>query len=140
MDAEEGTVKISGRVNPRTFLRVLENSGKHAEVKSMRFDGEVVEKRYYPYGEAPTSYDHPYPHPLLDCPEHPPYSDRTYNVLPFPPPPPPLPPPSYPWQFMPPPPPPAPWAMPMWRPPLPLLPPPYEASNEDSNHKCCRVM
>ena len=76
IDAEGGTVKVSGKVNPSTLLMVLEGSGKHAEVKSVTFDGEVKndwgggynyfgEARYgygyNPYEVAPPPF---YPYPL----------------------------------------------------------------------------
>lgn len=39
IDAEQATVKVSGTVNPKIILQVLE--GKHAKVKSVKFDGEA---------------------------------------------------------------------------------------------------
>lgn len=47
IDAEEGTVKVSGDVNPSTILRVLEDSGCYAELKSVRFHGKIRERDYY---------------------------------------------------------------------------------------------
>ncbi|XP_040990462.1 heavy metal-associated isoprenylated plant protein 32 [Juglans microcarpa x Juglans regia] len=51
IDADQGTVKVTGRVNPNVLLRVLERYGKHAEVKWIRFEGEVRERGYNYYGE-----------------------------------------------------------------------------------------
>lgn len=91
MDSEDGSVRICGRVNPRTFLKVIEKSGKHAEVKSIRFDGEAGDRRYYPYGDDPTN-QLSYPHSYQSFPEQSHWFDRTYPNLPRPQP--------YPWQLM----------------------------------------
>ena len=80
IDAEEGTVKVTGRVNPNTLLRVLERYGRHAEVKWIRFDGEVRERGYYYYGEngyvpspyAPAPYGVSYHYPVPARNEYPP--------------------------------------------------------------------
>ncbi|KAJ1410787.1 Topoisomerase 6 subunit A/Spo11, TOPRIM domain [Sesbania bispinosa] len=72
IDGEQGTVKVTGRVNPSTLLSVLEKCGKHAEIKYVKFDGEVVDRnpRYYgEYGQAPYAMEHSYP-PLLSYPQH----------------------------------------------------------------------
>lgn len=123
IDAEEGTVKVTGRVNPNTLLRVLERYGRHAEVKWIRFDGEVRERGYYYYGEngyvpspyAPAPYGVSYHYPVSGGYEYPPYGGLDYpwydscrHI-------PPLPPPMYP-----------PGPPPMFRPPgpLPMFPPP----------------
>lgn len=110
-------MKVGGTVNPTTFLGVLGKYGKHAEVKFIRFDGEVVERRSHYYGEY--GYNGHDPHgmegsyPQLGCPQH-----QWYPAS-LPPPPPPRPPPP----LAPPPPPPP--VAPYWGPPpRPYGPPP----------------
>ncbi|KAI9185074.1 hypothetical protein LWI28_003903 [Acer negundo] len=114
IDAENGTVRISGRVNPNLALRILQNNGKHAEVTSIKFDGEVVEPNfnYYSfYGENINGFiSNPHrvaypPYPLLMGPPQYPFYERAPHFLP---PPPPLP------LLLPPP----------YLPPCPPLPPP----------------
>ncbi|KAK4849828.1 hypothetical protein QYF36_001238 [Acer negundo] len=123
IDAENGTVRISGRVNPNLALRILQNNGKHAEVTSIKFDGEVVEPNfnYYSfYGENINGFiSNPHrvaypPYPLLMGPPQYPFYERAPHFLP-PPPPPPLP------LLLPPP-----YLPPC--PPLPLPPPPVNNS------------
>lgn len=132
MDSEDGSVRICGRVNPRTFLKVIEKSGKHAEVKSIRFDGEAGDRRYYPYGDDPTN-QLSYPHSYQSFPEQSHWFDRTYPNLPRPQP--------YPWQLMlpQPQPQPVPWPV-IW----PGWPPhqdnPFEANQDNNNQRCCTVM
>ncbi|XP_038905214.1 heavy metal-associated isoprenylated plant protein 42 isoform X2 [Benincasa hispida] len=133
MDSEDGSVRICGRVNPRTFLKVIEMSGKHAEVKSIRFDGEAGDRRYYPYGDDPSNYLS-YPNLYQSYPEQCHWFDRTYPNLPRPQP--------YPWQLMLPQPQPQPQPVPgpvIW----PGWPHPDNQSleaNENNNQRCCTVM
>ncbi|TXG67947.1 hypothetical protein EZV62_009222 [Acer yangbiense] len=104
IDAEKGTVRISGRVNPNLALRILQNNGKHAEVISTKFDGEVVEPNfnYYSfYGENINGFiNNPHrvaypPYPFLMGPPQYPFYERAphYFLPPSPQPPPPPPPP-----------------------------------------------
>ncbi|KAK3199973.1 hypothetical protein Dsin_023388 [Dipteronia sinensis] len=97
IDAEKGTVRISGRVNPNLALRILQNNGKHAEVISIKFDGEVVEPNfnYYSfYGEningfinnPPRVVAYP-PYPYLMGPPQYSFYERAPHFLPPPPPP-----------------------------------------------------
>jgi hypothetical protein len=84
MDGDEGTVKVSGRVNPNTLLSVLETNGKHAKVKYVKFEGEVVERNpnyygkydYYPYDNGMEYYSYPprlpFPPPQVYHPSQPP--------------------------------------------------------------------
>lgn len=137
MDSDDGTVRICGRVNPRTFLKVIEKSGKHAEVKSIRFDGEVGDRRYYNYGDDPTSnYDLSYPHSYRNSSsEQSHWFDRTYHHLAQPP----QMPQPYPWQVMMPQPPPQPYPWPMMWPRWP--PHPDEMNpNDENNQRCCTIM
>ena len=63
IDAKEGTMKFTGRVNPNTLLKVLEKYGKHAEVKYIKFEGEVIERNlnhYWEYGYNPYVGMHQY--------------------------------------------------------------------------------
>lgn len=127
-------MKVNGRVNPNTLLNVLEKYGKHAEVKYVKFDGEVVERNPNYYGEHGYNYNpydsmeyFSYP-PPLPCPQHQGYHHHyPYFSQPPPMPPPPLvpyqfpppQPPLVPCQFPPPPPP-----GPLWGPTQPTPPPP----------------
>ncbi|KAL6284238.1 hypothetical protein ACE6H2_015167 [Prunus campanulata] len=61
IDAEQGTVKVSGKVNPSTLLMVLDGSGKHAELKSLTFDGEVKEGYDY-FGQDGYGYGYGHEH------------------------------------------------------------------------------
>ncbi|XP_021830351.1 leukocyte receptor cluster member 8 homolog [Prunus avium] len=61
IDAEQGTVKVSGKVNPSTLLMVLDGSGKHAELKSLTFDGEVKEGYDY-FGQDGYGHEHEHEH------------------------------------------------------------------------------
>lgn len=84
MDGDDGTVKVSGRVNPNTLLSVLETNGKHAKVKYVKFEGEVVERNpnyyggyeYYPYDYGMEYYSYPptlpFPQPQVYHPSQPP--------------------------------------------------------------------
>uniref|UniRef100_A0A2N9ITR5 HMA domain-containing protein n=1 Tax=Fagus sylvatica TaxID=28930 RepID=A0A2N9ITR5_FAGSY len=151
IDAEQGTVKVTGRVNPTMLLRVLERYGRHAEVKWIRFDGEVRERGYYYYGEngyvpspyAPAPYGVSYHYPMMGGYEYPPYAGLEYpwydscrHLPPAPPPPmyPPGPPPMYPPgpppMYQPPPPPPI-------RPFAPQRMPRYDIGG---NYESCRMM
>ncbi|CAK7324514.1 unnamed protein product [Dovyalis caffra] len=38
LDAEQGTVKVNGKVDPTIILNVFDKYGKHGEVSSVRFD------------------------------------------------------------------------------------------------------
>ncbi|WJX28771.1 hypothetical protein P8452_17450 [Trifolium repens] len=111
IDGEEGTVKVTGRVNPNTLLSVLEKYGKHAQVKYVKFEGEVVERNSNYYGE--------YGYNPYDGMEYQGYYNPYYphfsQPRPYP-----LPP--VPYQFPPPP----PSAGPFWAPrqPQPPAPPP----------------
>ncbi|XVF77093.1 hypothetical protein PTKIN_Ptkin14bG0012400 [Pterospermum kingtungense] len=121
IDAEKGTVKVSGKVNPYIILKLFEKYGKHGEVSCIKFEGEVKEPIYFrpnyfggngymPYGPTPQ-------YPLMGGPNYcyPCYDRRRYG--PTPPFPPPMAPPP------PPPPLPAPLPLPLARPPAPLPPP-----------------
>ncbi|CAN6560504.1 unnamed protein product [Malus baccata var. baccata] len=85
IDAEGGTVKVSGKVNPSTLLMVLEGSGKHAEVKSVTFDGEVKNDwggGYDYFGEAGYGYGYGYnPYGVAPPPfyPYPPYGGYDYH-------------------------------------------------------------
>ncbi|KAF1868592.1 hypothetical protein Lal_00036030 [Lupinus albus] len=135
IDGNQGTVKVSGKVNPSTFLGVLEKYGRHGQIKFIKFDGEVVERNphdyvYDPYGMKGSSYP-----PPLGCP----------TSLNFYPPPPTLPPP-YNCQVPPPPPPPRPYGPsflgPYWPPPPPSHDPRGGMQNKvvvtEKNH--CAIM
>ncbi|MED6196289.1 hypothetical protein PIB30_046102 [Stylosanthes scabra] len=127
IDGERGTVKVTGRVNPSTILGLLEKYGKHAKVKYIKFDGEVVDRRTLSYyggrgggggGYAPYAMGSSYPM----VPGYAPYAmGSSYPMVP--PMPPSLPPQYHPQlvPFYPPPPPPPVWP-PMTR---PYGPPPY---------------
>lgn len=54
-------MKVSGKVNPSTLLMVLDGSGKHAELKSLTFDGEVKEG-YDCFGQDGYGYGHGHGH------------------------------------------------------------------------------
>ncbi|XP_011038781.1 PREDICTED: neural Wiskott-Aldrich syndrome protein isoform X3 [Populus euphratica] len=145
-DAEQGTLKVNGKVNPSTILNVFDKFGKHGEVSSLRFDGEVMEQIPYSfYGDNPYNpYEVPYPpipYPFFRGPEQQLYGRNPY-LMPMPPPllgtkpPPPWPPPP---QQHPPPPPllqhqlqqqPSPVSKAPSAPPAPLPPDP----------KCCTIM
>ncbi|PNX85776.1 hypothetical protein L195_g041850 [Trifolium pratense] len=124
IDGEEGIVKVTGRVNPNTLLSVLEKYGKHAELKHVKFEGEVIERNPNSYGEygynpydgmAYSSYPPPMPcHPYQGY--HDPYYPH-FSQPPYPPPPVPY---QVPYQFPPPP----PSAGPFWAPSQPQPPPP----------------
>ncbi|KAB5521213.1 hypothetical protein DKX38_025532 [Salix brachista] len=60
LDAEQGTVKVNGKVNPTTILNVFDEYGKHGEVSSLRFDGEVMEQIPYSF-YVDNPYEVPYP-------------------------------------------------------------------------------
>ena len=47
IDAEEGTLKVSGKVNPYIILKVFEKYGKHGEVSCIKFEGDVREPIYH---------------------------------------------------------------------------------------------
>ncbi|XP_011038780.1 PREDICTED: neural Wiskott-Aldrich syndrome protein isoform X2 [Populus euphratica] len=146
LDAEQGTLKVNGKVNPSTILNVFDKFGKHGEVSSLRFDGEVMEQIPYSfYGDNPYNpYEVPYPpipYPFFRGPEQQLYGRNPY-LMPMPPPllgtkpPPPWPPPP---QQHPPPPPllqhqlqqqPSPVSKAPSAPPAPLPPDP----------KCCTIM
>lgn len=96
IDAEQATVKVSGKVNPKIILQVLE--GKHAKVKSVKFDGEAPSMGGGypppPYAMGPYPYPYPYPYPIGGPYDYP-MMIPPFLLLPPPPPPPtPLPPPS----------------------------------------------
>ncbi|KAK0601296.1 hypothetical protein LWI29_022900 [Acer saccharum] len=131
IDAEKGTVRISGRVNPNLALRILQNNGKHAEVISIKFDGEVVEPNfnYYSfYGENINGFvNNPHrvaypPYPFLMGPPQYPFYERAPHY--FLPPPPPL----LPQPLLPPP----PYLPPCPPPPQPPPPPPPPVNNSPS--------
>ena len=67
IDAEKGTVKVSGKVNPYIILKVFEKYGKHGEVSCIKFEGEVKEPIYYHQnyyggnGYVPYGSSHSYP-------------------------------------------------------------------------------
>ncbi|KAG7015589.1 Heavy metal-associated isoprenylated plant protein 32, partial [Cucurbita argyrosperma subsp. argyrosperma] len=130
MDSDDGSVRICGRVNPRTFLKVIEKSGKHAEVKSIRFDGEAGDRRYYPYGDDPIH------HSYQNSQEQSRWFDTSYPQQP------PLPPQPYPWQFMLPQPQPQPVPWPMIGPGGPPGNPAPEEPSQDNNNnqRCCTIM
>lgn len=70
LDAEQGTVKVIGKVNPTTILNVFDKYGKHGEVSSLRFDGEVMEQIPYSfYGDNPYN-PHEVPYPPIPIPYH----------------------------------------------------------------------
>lgn len=148
LDAEQGTVRVIGKVNPTTILNVFDKYGKHGEVSSLRFDGEVMEQIPYSfYGDNPYNpHEVPYPPIPIPIPYHffrgPEQQLYGRNPYPMPPPllgtmpPPPWPPPP---QQYPPPPPlpqhqqqqqPSPVSKAPSAPPAPLPPDP----------KCCTIM
>ncbi|KAG5254687.1 neural Wiskott-Aldrich syndrome protein [Salix suchowensis] len=51
---------VNGKVNPTTILNVFDEYGKHGEVSSLRFDGEVMEQIPYSF-YADNPYEVPYP-------------------------------------------------------------------------------
>lgn len=139
IDAEKGTVNVSGKVNPNTMLRILDKNGRHAEFSCLEFHGQVEKNNYvendhcYYYGDhgyIPPRVPVPYSsYPMLG-PEYS-YYERYPPFLP-PPPPPPLPP-------LPP------------RPPPPRPPPPAvsetssaapqaKAATPSQKSKCCTIM
>ncbi|KAK2378110.1 hypothetical protein QL285_078703 [Trifolium repens] len=109
-------MKVNGNVNPNKLLSVLAKSGKHAEIKYVKLNGEVVERNSNYYDEyGYNAYDNmqycPYPPPL-------PCHQRYHN--PYQPPPPPASPgASKPYQFPPPPSPGPVWEPPQSQPPQP---------------------
>lgn len=124
IDGEQGTVKVTGRVNPSSLLGVLDKYGRHGELKYIKFDGEIIQQtrspscycyfaehdnQYYsPYGLINTNnnyYTYPPPLGLFPQPHH--YLYHEPNYLGFVPPP--VPPPLRP-------------AMPLWA--TPPFPPP----------------
>lgn len=118
IDGEEGTMKVTGKINPNTLLSVLEKYEKHAKVKYVKLDGEVVERNTNYEGEY--EYNHnrydnmkhcSYP-PHFSCTQH-----QGYQHYPY------FPPPPNSYQFAPPPPP----SRPFWgaAPPPPPPPCPY---------------
>lgn len=102
LDGEQGTVKVNGKVNPTKILNVFDEYGKHGEVSSLRFDGEVME-------QIPCSFyvDNLYevPYPSIPFP-YPFFRGLLYGRNPYlmPMPPPPRPPPPQKHQHPPPPP------------------------------------
>ncbi|XLR29386.1 heavy metal-associated isoprenylated plant protein 28-like [Arachis hypogaea] len=151
IDGERGTVRVTGRVNPSTILGLLEKYGKHAEVKYIKFDGEILDRRTLPYyyggrgGNGGGDFYAPYSmgssYPMSTYPPH-----LCYQAsLPLPLPPPPSPPQYHPQLVPLYPSPPAPvWPRPYgpppltsyWPPPPPFCPRPNKMATEDS----CAIM
>jgi hypothetical protein len=133
-------VKVTGRVTPNAVLRTLERYGKHAELKWIGFDGEMMRGVGYYYGES--GLPSPYSYPELDGYDYQPCGgpnypwNDSYGHLPPPPPPmyqpPPPPPPMYP-----PPPPPMYRAAP---PPMFHCPVRHSPPGMDSNYDRCVQM
>ncbi|XVF33873.1 hypothetical protein REPUB_Repub18cG0009100 [Reevesia pubescens] len=151
IDAEQGTVKVSGKVNPYIILKVLEKYEKHGEVTCIKFDGEVREPIYYPHnycygGNGYIPYGSAHPYPLMEGPEYFSWYDRNWcgqtapflSMAPPPlsllPPRPPIPPPAVSQQ---PPTPPPPQPVINYFPPkaLPVVAPPKEM-----NPEWCKIM
>ncbi|XP_038998319.1 heavy metal-associated isoprenylated plant protein 36-like [Hibiscus syriacus] len=65
IDAEKGTLKVSGNVNPSIIMKIFEKNGKHGEIAWITFEGDVREPIYHPhhnyYGFIPYGSVHPYP-------------------------------------------------------------------------------
>lgn len=76
IDGEQGTVTITGRVNPNSLMVVLEKYGKHGDLKYVKFDGEIKEIRPYnnynyfgqhefpSYGRLNPTFPPPFAYPL----------------------------------------------------------------------------
>ncbi|MED6174064.1 hypothetical protein PIB30_065349 [Stylosanthes scabra] len=131
IDGERGTVRVTGRVNPNTILGLLEKYRKHAEVKYINFDGEVVDRRTLSYyggrsgggGYAPYPMGSSYPMlPLLPPPLPPQYHPQLVPLYPPPPQPPVWPPLN------------RPYGPPPFYPPL--APPPHFCSRPDKADDC----
>jgi len=145
-------VKVNGKVNPTTILNVFDKYGKHGEVSSLRFDGEVMEQIPYSfYGDNPYNpYEVPclpipIPYHFFRGPEQQLYGRNPYP-MPMPPPllgtmpPPPRPPPPQQHQQQHPPPPPLPQHQQQQQPsPVSKAPsaPPAPLSPDP---KCCTIM
>ncbi|XP_004151526.2 heavy metal-associated isoprenylated plant protein 34 [Cucumis sativus] len=132
MDSDDGSVRICGRVNPRTFLKVIEKSGKHAEVRSIRFDGEAGDRRYYPSFGDDASNHSSYSNPYQSYNEQSHWFDRCYPNLQRPQP--------YPWQLMLPQPQPQPVSWPMMWPGWPQPDNQFLDGNQNNFQRCCTVM
>ncbi|KAK4285468.1 hypothetical protein QN277_002162 [Acacia crassicarpa] len=82
LDAEEGMIYISGKVDPQKILREITKHGKHAELCWMKTG--INERAHVPYGGL-MPYGTGRPLPYYGGP------NQAYNHLPFRPPPPPPP-------------------------------------------------
>ncbi|CAL0307355.1 unnamed protein product [Lupinus luteus] len=138
IDGDQGTVKVSGKVNPSTLLGVLEKYGRHGQIKFIKFDGEVVERNHHDYGYDPYGVKGPSYPPPLGCPQPSSRPPTPYHCqVPPPPPPPP---------YRGPPPPPRPYGPsflgPYWPPPPPSHDPRGGMQNKvvvtEKNH--CAIM
>ncbi|TYI85403.1 hypothetical protein E1A91_D05G439900v1 [Gossypium mustelinum] len=100
IDAEKGTMKVSGNVNPNLILNIFEKYGKHGEISCVKFEGDTRDPFYHHHcnyyggnGFIPYGSIHPYPFMQGPDPYFPWFAGHHYAPTPFPPPPPPLPPP-----------------------------------------------
>ncbi|KAI9116316.1 hypothetical protein K1719_012483 [Acacia pycnantha] len=83
LDAEEGMIYISGKVDPQKILRKITKHGKHAELRWMKTGQN--ERAHVPYGGLmPHEIGRPLPYYGGQSGHH-----HAYNHLPFQPPPPP---------------------------------------------------
>ncbi|KAK3013180.1 hypothetical protein RJ639_007899, partial [Escallonia herrerae] len=56
IDAQEGTARIAGEVDPNILLGALARSGRHAELVRVNLKHPVLKRSHY-YDENCTSYD-----------------------------------------------------------------------------------
>ncbi|GAY47691.1 hypothetical protein CUMW_106240, partial [Citrus unshiu] len=138
IDAEKGTVNISGKVNPNTMLRILDKNGRHAEFSCLEFHGQVEKNNYVENDHCYYYGDHGYIPPRVPVPysSYPMLGPEFSYYERYPP-------------FLPPPPPPLPPLPP--RPPPPRPPPPAvsetssaapqaKAVTPSQKSKCCTIM
>ncbi|KAH9804191.1 Meiotic recombination protein SPO11-1 [Citrus sinensis] len=138
IDAEKGTVNVSGKVNPNTILRILDKNGRHAEFSCLEFHGQVEKNNYVENDHCYYYGDHGYIPPRVPVPysSYPMLGPEFSYYERYPP-------------FLPPPPPPLPPLPP--RPPPPRPPPPAvsetssaapqaKAATPSQKSKCCTIM
>ncbi|KAK3032183.1 hypothetical protein RJ639_035008 [Escallonia herrerae] len=70
IDAQEGTARVAGEVDPNVLLRALARSGKHAEIVRVNLKHPVLKRSYY--GDDYSPYGHDYSHG---------YGGRCYDAI-----------------------------------------------------------